>query len=359
MGMTRTLTRVCLAAAALALAGCGADKSAPEEAPPVAVSLATVAVRPVEDTVDAYGTVESQVAPQVAAEVAGRIEKILVETGDKVRAGQPLALIQTSDYATDVSAQRANLRRLEAERANLRQTLARNESLARQGFLSSAALDNTRTQLKALNAQIEQAGAGLSQSSRNLSRTTVRSPVDGVVQSRLASAGDYARAGQPLFVIATEQAQTVHLPLPENLADRLKPGMTVHLATPVRTGTFDSVISELRPMIGTGNRAVEAIVPLPPGLSLPAGASVDGRVVLATRPAALVVPDESVVIRPAGQVVYTVQSGRAVAHTVQTGARQGGWVEIRAGLTAGEQVIKGGAGFLSNGARVQVVRSAS
>lgn len=352
--MIQILLRLCLAVAALALAGCGADKSTPTEAPPVAVSLATVTRHAVEETADAYGTVESQVAPQVAAEVAGRIEKILVETGDKVRAGQPLALIQASDYASDVSAQRANLRRLEAERANLRQTLTRNESLARQGFLSNAALDNTRTQLKALNAQIEQAGAVMNQSSRNLSRTTVRSPVAGVVQSRLASAGDYARAGQPLFIIATEQAQKVHLPLPESLADQLQPGMVVHLTTPVRAGVFDSTISELRPMIGSGNRAVEAIVPLPSGLSLPAGASVDGRVVLSTRPDALVVPDEAVVIRPAGEVVYTVQGGRAVAHTVQTGTRQGGWVEIRAGLKAGEPVVKDGAGFLSNGARVQV-----
>ena len=357
--MLRNPFQLCLAVTLVALAGCSADKSATQEAPPVTVSLATVAQRPVEDTADAYGTVESQVAPQVAAEVAGRIERILVETGDSVKAGQALALIQASDYATDVSAQRANLRRLQAERANLRQTLARNESLARQGFLSSAALDNTRTQLKAIDAQIEQAGAGLNQSSRNLSRTTVRSPVTGIVQSRLASAGDYARAGQPLFVIATDQAQKVHLPLPENLADQLQPGMAVHLTTPVRSGVFNSVISELRPMIGSGNRAVEAIVPLPAGLSLPAGASVDGRVVLSTRAAALVVPDEAVVIRPAGEVVYTVQGGRAVAHTVQTGERQGGWVEILSGLNAGEQVVKDGAGFLSNGARVQVVSTGS
>jgi multidrug efflux pump subunit AcrA (membrane-fusion protein) len=69
-----------------------------------------------------------------------------------------------------------------------------------------------------------------------------------------------------------------------------------------------------------------------------------------------VVPEHAVVLRPAGKVVYLVDEGKAVQRIVQTGVKQGGFVEITAGLAAGETIAVDGAGFLTNNANVAIAQ---
>ena len=107
-------------------------------------------------------------------------------------------------------------------------------------------------------------------------------------------------------------------------------------------------------MVGATSNAIEAIVPFQyPGTWMP-GASVRGRVVVARRERSVVVPEISVVQRPAGEVVYTIENDTAREHVVRTGVRRDGWIEILEGLEAGAKLATDGAGFLTDGA---VVRS--
>jgi hypothetical protein len=91
-----------------------------------------------------------------------------------------------------------------------------------------------------------------------------------------------------------------------------------------------------------------------PDESLLGGGTVNAEVITATRPEALVVPEQSVVLRPAGKVVYVVADGRARQRPVETGYRRDGLVEIERGLSAGDVVAVEGAGFLTDGAPVTV-----
>jgi multidrug efflux pump subunit AcrA (membrane-fusion protein) len=85
------------------------------------------------------------------------------------------------------------------------------------------------------------------------------------------------------------------------------------------------------------------------------GGTVNAQVVTGRKPNAVVVPEQSVVLRPAGKVVYVLEDGNKVAQRiVQTGYRQGGLIEITAGLAGGETVAVDGAGFLTNNANVAV-----
>jgi hypothetical protein len=67
------------------------------------------------------------------------------------------------------------------------------------------------------------------------------------------------------------------------------------------------------------------------------------------------VPQVSVVRRPAGDVVYVIDAGMAEERLIERGLRNGNLVEVRAGLTGGERIAVDGAGFLTNGARVTEV----
>ena len=107
-------------------------------------------------------------------------------------------------------------------------------------------------------------------------------------------------------------------------------------------------------MVGTSNRAFEAIVEVQnPGDWKP-GASVNASVVVAEHPNAVVVPEPSLVLRPVGKVVYVIRNGKAVQRIVTIGERSGGNVEITSGLAAGETVAVDGAGFLTDKTDVKV-----
>jgi RND family efflux transporter MFP subunit len=113
-------------------------------------------------------------------------------------------------------------------------------------------------------------------------------------------------------------------------------------------------VTELRPGIGPLSRSVDAIIEFDnPGGWRPGGA-VTVEVVTDTRDGSLTVPSESLVRRPAGSVVYVTQGGTARQRIVTVGVQSEDWVEILEGLSGGERVIRSGAGFLTDGAPVQV-----
>jgi RND family efflux transporter MFP subunit len=113
-------------------------------------------------------------------------------------------------------------------------------------------------------------------------------------------------------------------------------------------------IDSISPMVGGNSHAAEAIVHVanPGGWS--EGASVTADVVLKERPDALMVPELSLVRRPAGEVVYVVNGNAAEQRVVTTGVRQAGLVEIISGLEGGDTVVVDGAGFLTDKAPVAV-----
>jgi RND family efflux transporter MFP subunit len=110
-------------------------------------------------------------------------------------------------------------------------------------------------------------------------------------------------------------------------------------------------------MAGGNNRSFDVFVIFDnPGAWKP-GATVNGTVVLGEHANAVVIPEESVVLRPAGQVVYVVQGDKVEQRMVEVGVQQGGMVEILGGLLLGETVVVDGAGFLTDQALVNVSKS--
>lgn len=348
--------------AALALGACWALAGCAPEAPPadtgaraVAITTAQAQARAVEVLEESIGYIETETAPMVAAEVAGRLTAVEVEVGDAVTAGQVLARLDAQDYRNELRAAQTETARLAALVDNQRRVVERFRSLGRDRFVSETALDEAEAQLKALTEQRANAAARADIAARALHKTTVTAPVPGTVQQRLVSAGTYVTAGQALVQIATREALRVHLPFPETAIGRLAPGQKVYLESPTAPGqVITATLGELRPMVGTGNRAGEAIVQVHnPGAWSP-GASVTGRVVLTTRTSVLV-PDVAVVLRPAGRVVYTVNPDHTVSQNVVTlGTRLGNEVEILSGINPGQTVAKDGAHYLSHQASVRV-----
>jgi RND family efflux transporter MFP subunit len=164
--------------------------------------------------------------------------------------------------------------------------------------------------------------------------------------------------GDPIVQIISKQRLRAHLPFPEHIGAQLKPGLKVRLTSPTSNKTVETVIHELKPLITEGSRTVDVIADVVDQEGWQPGASVNGTVVLGELASALMVPEQSVVLRPAGTVVYVVRDNIAHQAVVKTGLNQDGMVEIVEGLNANDMVVVDGAGFLTDKTKVTVETSA-
>lgn len=358
--MLRRIALIPVLCLALALPGCSREEHASAAAPVgTLVSVATARTQDVPVLLRSVGRLESRAAPLVAAEIDGRVLELAVDEGAAVAAGATLAALDATPITLEVRAARAELGRVRALLANEERRVARFRTLAAKELIAREQLEDAEAQLAVLRAQREAIEAKLHIVEDQLAKTVIRAPLAGRVQKRLVSVGDFVKRGSPLFELATSASLRALLPVPEPLAARLAPGLAVTLGSPLTPGRHAAgVITELRPAVGAANRAVWAIVDVEnPGEWRP-DATVRGEIVLATHANAVVVPEQSLVRRPAGEVVYVIRDGKAEQRVVTPGERLDGLVEITAGLAAGDTVALEGAAYLSDGAPVRLAGNA-
>jgi RND family efflux transporter MFP subunit len=278
--------------------------------------------------------------------------KVLGHPGLKVGKGDTVVLLDPTDFSLQQREAQTEVARIQALLANQERVVERNRKLVEKNFISQNALEDATTQQTALEEQLAGARSRLASIEHTGSKARVVAPLGGTVEKQIVSPGDFVNVGDPLIQIISNRNLRVHLPFPEVIAAKLQPGLKVRLSTPTSPDMVTSTIRELKPLIGETNRSVDVIADVLNQPGWQSGASVNGTVILGERADAIVVPEQSVVLRPAGEVVYVIQNNMAHQRKVKTGLRQSGMVEILDGLAAGEQVAVDGAAFLTDQARV-------
>ncbi len=351
---------------ATALLACGAKKSEQDQADsnkngpkPTLISVTQAKKQAIDITEQAVGSLEGLTNPTVSSEVAARVVRMHVNTGQTVKQGQLIATLDATDYSLQAYEAQAEIARIEALLANQSKIVERNQVLLGKKFISQNALDNDTAQQNALKEQWKGAKARLDSIQHNSNKTRVYAPAAGKIEKKLIDDGEFLRVGDPIVLIVSSQLLRAHLPFPEQIAAKFKPGLTVHLSTPTSEQTVNAVIHELKPMITEGSRSVDVIADVTNAPGWQAGASVDGTVVLGTQAASMMLPEQSVILRPAGEVVYIVRGERAYQAIIKTGVRQNGLVEIVSGVSENDVVVVDGAGFLTDNALIKLASHAS
>jgi RND family efflux transporter MFP subunit len=318
------------------------------------VTTSAIQYQAIEVQQSAIGSLEGLVDPILAAEMAARVINVHVTTGQKVKKGQLIATLDATDYRMQRNEAQAEVARIQALLENQSKTVARNQALVDKNFISQNAVDNDRAQENVLKQQLTAAKARVASINHDRSKSKVIAPVSGIVEETMVDTGDYLRVGDPIVKIISKQILRAHLPFPEKIGPQLKPGLTVRLTTPTSDNTIETAIRELKPLVSEGSRTIDVIADINNADGWQPGATVTGTVVLNTLPSAIMVPEQSLVLRPAGEVVYVVRDNVAYQSIVKTGIRQNGFIEILSGLKANDIVVVDGAGFLTDNTPIKI-----
>ena len=322
---------------------------------PTQISVAKVVTQNLALFEESVGTLEGVIDPTVAAEISARVLKVLVHPGQTVKKNETIALLDGSDFGFQRQEAQSEVGRIEALLANQNKVVERNTILVGKNFISKNALDDVSAQQNALKQQLAGAKSRINTINHNGAKNRVVSPADGIVEKQLVATGDYVRVGDPIVQIISTKLLRAHIPFPEHIAAKLKPGLVIMLTTPTSPKEVRSIINALKPQIVANSRSIDVIADVRDEADWQPGASVTGRIILGENVGALTVPEQSVVLRPAGEVVYQVLNNEAVQRVVKTGAVQNGNIEILEGLTGNETIAVDGAAFLTDKAGVSVI----
>jgi len=312
----------------------------------------------VEQTEWSVGLIETRSSSQVAAEVAGEVVAVMADEGQGVEVGTVLAEIDASQYQLDRTGDQAEVRRLSALLRKQERELERARKLNAENLIAEDELDGIGADLDALRQELVGAQSRMDSTDRRLGKTRLVAPVKAEVVSRSVDVGDYVQTGTIAFDLIDMEKLRVRLPFPEYRAPQLATGLTVRLqSVAAGDGVVNAAVTDIRPSVDPSNRSVTVIVDFDnPGTWRP-GASVRAELVMQVRDNTLLVPQVSVVRRPAGDVVYVIRDGIARQQIVTRGERQDRFVEIVEGLAGDEVIAVDGAGFLADGARVELAGS--
>ena len=365
-GVSSRRKSTCCAVMVLLLSSCGGKEGAvdeagtttPADARTISVTLAEAGTREVRDELFSVGLIVSRNTPMLAAEVSARVVEVRAEEGQAVQQGQVLLTLDRTTFELAVREAQANIERLAASIANDQRRVDRYRELKTKDMMSLERLDDAEAALAVNRATMAGAEAQLAIAQDRLSKTELISPVDGVVERRHVSVGDYVKDGGALFSLTDTVNLRVEMPFPETVGDRLEIGQVLLLESPVAPGLLvESIVDDIRPQVSVLSHSLMVISNITnPGPWRPQ-ATVEGILVVETRPGAVVVPSGSVVKRPAGDVLYSLDSpdgGEVHEVRVTTGVRRDGWIEILEGVKNGEHVVVEGASYLTDGARVAV-----
>ncbi|PKO47225.1 MAG: efflux RND transporter periplasmic adaptor subunit [Betaproteobacteria bacterium HGW-Betaproteobacteria-22] len=343
----------------LALCACGRTE-APQKPPPnlPLVTTAEVQSQPLEITEEAVGSLEGLIDPTLGAEIAARVVKVHVGVGDRVKKGQLIATLDVSDFNMQLKEAETEVSRIKAQLENQQKIVARNQTLVDRKFISQNAVDTAQSERDVLTQQLNGAYARISTIKQNSSKTRIYTPTDGIIEKKIVDSGEFLKAGDPIVQIVGNQKLRAHIPFPESIAAKIQPGQVLKLRTPTSDKTVTTTVKEIKPVVMADNRAVDVIADINNQPGWKAGASVNASIILSQQDNTLVVPEQSIVLRPAGEVAYVIENDTAYQHIVQTGNRSNGAVEILSGLQAGQIVAVDGAAYLTDKARIKIAPSA-
>ena len=302
----------------------------------------------------ANGNVAAWQEASIGAESNGlRLDAVLVNVGDVVKAGQVLARFSPEAVQADVAQARASLLEAQAVAAEATDNAERARSLQATGALSQQQIQQFTTAAQTAQARVAVDRALLQAQELRLQHTQVRAPDSGVISARTATVGAVLGTGTELFRMVRKGRLEWRAEVTATELARIQPGAKARITGASGT-TIEGTVRMVAPTVDPQTRNALVYVDLPPTTDFRAGMFARGEFALGSSDA-LTIPQEALVVRDGFAYVFVVgPQQRVQQRKVQTGRRIADRVEILSGLEADMSVAVRGAGFLNDGDLVRV-----
>ncbi len=339
-GLTLALLGAALLKISLSAQAAGTDRP---EGPAVAVMA--VGERAVGAGLVLDGSLQAVQQSVLSAQASGRIASLQVKAGDRVKAGQVLAVIDDRATQAGVAQAQAGVAQADAALANAKAAYERTRELRAQGFVAQAALDTAQAQYLATEAGAAAARAGQAQASVAQGHTRLTAPYDGWVLATHAEAGSLALPGAPILTVYAPQPIRAVVHVPASQQGLAQAASRIEVRLPGTDRWVSPAAHTSLPAADAVSQTVEWRLDLSPADS---AEQVPGRQTqvrfVGGASQRLVVPASALLRRGELTAVYVAaprgegQTGFAL-RAVRTGASHGeAGVEVLAGLKAGDQV---------------------
>jgi RND family efflux transporter MFP subunit len=336
---------VILTVLGLGLAACGGREQAKPAAPAAgpARDVKTVEVVRSGGTGEAAvpGTVQARRRAALSARTPASVIELPYREGEWVEAGAVVVRLDDTALRAAVAAAEARAKAAEADLERTRTLVEKNAATPRELEQMTAAASGARAQL---TGAVD-----------DLSYAALRAPFAGRVAARRANLGDVVSPGTPLIEIQGEGGLELRATVESALAATLRPGATLRAQVDGQPAPLEATVSAVAPSGDPTTHRFEVKADLPRASGLRAGLFARLLVPGAAAEARISVPASALIERGGLSGLFVVREDRARLRWVAVGARDGGTVEIRAGVEPGERVVVEPAG-LTEGAPVKEVQ---
>lgn len=321
---------------------------------PTTVLVDTVKTGRVVDTRQAVGTVRALESVTITSKIAGIIEKIGFEEGERIKAGAMLVQLDADERQADIATAEADIRRAVAQRDELRPRLERAQSLRRSGSGTEAQVEDLTAQLATLDAAIASAEARRRAAQARLEDAVVKAPFSGRVGTRAVSLGAYVSPGTRITTLDDLSRVRLDFSVPENLLGQVEPGQIVRaVSVAFRDRVFEGKVTVIDPRVEPATRTVKLTAEFDnPDETLKPGMFLSVALDVSERNDAVVVPEEAVVSEGLRHILFVVKDGQVERRVVRIGQRLSGRVEIVEGVKPDETIVVQGVQRVRPGASV-------
>ena len=357
----------------------GKSPNADNKSQPRQVKTAKVKEMPIGETVTVNGTLAAYDRTTISVKVPGRLQTISIDLGSVVHKGQVLGQLEQQDYKLRVQQAEAGLAQARArlglspdgaddhvsaeETGTVRQAKAvledakskrdRAARLVQQGVIPRAEYDTVDSEYKVATSRYQDAleeirnrqgllaqrRSEVALAKQQLADTIVYAPMEGVVQEKKASVGEYLAAGAPVVDIVRIDPLRLRVDVPERESHSIRAGQSVRVTSEGDAESYLGYVKRLSPTISEQSRVLAVEADVRNNGRLRPGAFVRAEIVTDQTSTAATVPSTAIVTFAGIDKVMVVENGKAMEKTVTTGRRGPDWIEIKVGVSVGQSVV--------------------
>jgi RND family efflux transporter MFP subunit len=359
---------------------------------PVSVQTAPVQRISVQRSVELSGTLISPDQARVSSEVAGIVRDVLVEIGQEVNVGQDLVRLDTTELNLALQRAESALRQTEAQlgiteggllppdeeiavvrtaaanRDDARAQLTRAQESFSKGLSSKADFDTAQTRVKvteaayqaamenvrSLKASLQDRRAAFDLARKKLNDAVIRAPIAGAVAERTVQRGEYIRENTPVVTIVRMHPLKLRTGVQEKYANLVRQDQTVDFKVePYPDDMFRGKIAFISPAVDQASRTFTAeIIVDNPSHKLKPGFFAKGEIHVKRDDNVLAVPEETVSNLAGVSSVYVIVNGTVKQTTIQTGEKEGKFIEVVSGLKGDEILAASNLNELVSGSKI-------